>query len=114
MSDQGFSKETAFNALAIFDWGFRRFVTISIVKVLYVLGIAVITFASLAMLIAGFRAGFAIGVAALFTVPILFVIWVLSLRVYLELIVALFRIAENTSIMAARVDDPAPLSVVAD
>lgn len=104
MDKPAFSKEKAFDVLSIFDWGFKKFVTVSIVKVLYILGIIAISFMSLALVIFSFQSGFAFGLTAMITVPILFAIWVLSLRVYLELIVALFRIAENTTVMAERVE----------
>lgn len=112
MDKPAFSKEKAFDVLSIFDWGFKKFVTVSIVKILYILGIVVISFVSLALILTGFRSGFMFGLGALLTVPILYVIWVLSLRVYLELIVALFRIAENTTVMAQQVEAREPVGVL--
>ncbi len=87
---------------SLFDLSFSEFVTIRIVKFLFVLGLliagAYTLFVGVAMLMQG-------GLTALFSLvlmPLMFFVCVLGLRVYLEIIIVLFKIAENTSIMAGR------------
>jgi hypothetical protein len=78
----------------LFDVSMKSFITPSIVKVLFVLGIIVISLGALALLLAGTQgdgAGFLIVLA-----PLYWFVGVLYLRVILEVIVVLFRIEENT------------------
>lgn len=82
------------------DFRFTRFITVNIVQVLYVIGVVVIALYTLAAVIGLFQAGAAVGILALLFSPLVFLISVLLLRVYLELIVVIFRIAENTRISA--------------
>lgn len=83
---------------ALFDFSFREFVTPQIVSVIYV----VLTILSGVYALAAFIAfltgpGFLI---AIIVAPIIFIVSVLLNRVGLEIAVALFRIAQNTSDIA--------------
>lgn len=83
---------------AIFDFSFKRFITLSVIKVLFILGILLIALEWLALVILGFTTGGAMGgVGALVIGTIACFIAVIFLRVWLELIVVIFRIGENTS-----------------
>lgn len=91
MGDKGF-----FGCL--FDLSFSDFVTTRFVKILYVLGILGAVLGGLGVL----RGGFAVGgfsgvVGGLILSPIAFLLYVLAVRISLELLVVIFRIAENTS-----------------
>ena len=94
-SSGGFDPVAAFGPLL--DFRFTKFITVNIVQVLYIVGIAVIALYTLAAVIGMFQAGAGVGIAALIFAPLVFMISVLLLRVYLEIIVVLFRIAESTS-----------------
>mgnify|MGYP001379579205 CR=1 FL=1 len=94
----GFEPASLLKTLA--DFRFTRFITVNIVQVLYVLGVVIIALYTFAGVIAMLRANIWIGVVALLFSPLIFLISVLVLRVYLELIVVIFRIAENTRISA--------------
>jgi len=91
---EGFDPSSMFGALT--DFRFTRFITVNIVQVLYVLGVALIALYTFAGVIAIFRASVGFGVLALLFSPVIFLLSVLMLRVYLELIVVIFRIAEST------------------
>lgn len=95
MSGEGFDPAKAFGPLL--DFRFTKFITVNIVQVLYIVGVVVIALYTLAAVIAMFRAGAMTGIAALIFSPVVFLVSVLLLRVYLEIIVVLFRIAESTS-----------------
>jgi len=94
--------EPGFDLGALLDLSFQRFITISVIKIVYIIGIALFALGALAAIIAGFTQGFLAGIGGLVVVPIVFVLYVLFFRIYCELIVVLFRIAQNTSIMAGR------------
>jgi len=85
---------------SLFDLSFSEFVTIRLIKVLYILGIAGAVLIGLSMLIAGFSNGIGSGIASLIITPIVVGIYILMVRIWLELIVVVFRIAENTSQIA--------------
>ncbi len=85
---------------ALFDLSFTRFLTVSVIKVIYILGIVLIALGWLGFVIAGFDIGFGYGVSAIIFGVIASVLNLLFLRVSLELIVVIFRIGENTSALA--------------
>jgi Zn-dependent protease with chaperone function len=86
---------------ALFDTSFREFITTRIIKVLYVLGMVLAGLGALGILIGGLSQGGA-GVASIIIAPLAFILWVISLRVWLELVIVIFRIADNTDILAKR------------
>lgn len=85
----------------VFDMSFTRFVTPSIVRIVFVLAIVVSGLAAL-----GFVATFSAGEFSLAIFPLLlvaaliFFVNVIVSRVALEAVVALFRIADNSSVLA--------------
>jgi uncharacterized membrane protein len=81
----------------LFDLSFGEFVTTRVIKVLFVLGVVLAGIACLIMLGSGFKGGFGSGLIALILTPIIFIIWTLLIRMWCELIIVAFRIAENTS-----------------
>ena len=83
----------------LLDLRFTRFIAVRIVQALYVIGAALIALATLIGVVALFRVGFAVGLTALVFLPPLAFVALLGLRAALEMVVALFRIAENTSRM---------------
>jgi len=83
---------------ALFDFSFSAFITPKLIKVLYILFMIMIGLGCLAFVIAAFAANAAAGILVLLIVaPIIFLFYVIMARVYLELVIALFRIAENTT-----------------
>jgi uncharacterized membrane protein len=87
---------------ALFDFGFKRFITLSVIKVLYILGMVLIGLMVLAFVVTGFTQGTAAGIGALVVAPIIALLYLIFYRVWLELIVVIFRIGENTSKMVER------------
>ena len=83
---------------ALLDLSFKRFITLSVIKVLYILGLLLLAIGWLIMVIMGFTAGGILGgLGALIVGTILIFIEAIFLRVWLELICVIFRIGENTS-----------------
>ncbi len=84
----------------LFDLSFKEFITLQIIKYLYVLGIIFSAFMAIVMLIGGFmqlRSDLGKAVFSILFSPVVFLLVTLSVRLALEALVATFRIAENTT-----------------
>jgi drug/metabolite transporter (DMT)-like permease len=84
---------------SLFDMSFSEFVTIRLIKVLYIIGIIGAVLAGLLFIVSGFSNGAGTGILFLLLSPILVGIYILMVRIWLELIIVVFRIAENTSLL---------------
>ncbi len=84
----------------IFDLSFGEFVTTRVIKVLFIIGVVFAAIGSLAFLVSGFKGGFLQGLLFLILTPVVFLLWTLGVRIWCELVIVAFRIAENTSRMA--------------
>ncbi len=86
---------------ALFDFSFSEFVTTKLIKLLYLLSLIFIGIGFVVAFIAGFVSifteGFFQGLLAIVFSPIIALIWVILARVWMELIIVIFRIAENTT-----------------
>jgi len=80
----------------LFDLSFTEFVTTRIIKVLFVLAIVISGVFAIGILISGMSRGVGPGLLALIAAPVAFLLYVLGARIWLEVIIVLFRIAENT------------------
>lgn len=95
---------------ALYDLSFNEFVTLKLIKVLYILSLIGIGIFSLTMLLGGFKQGFGGAIMGLILAPLVFIIGSIAARVYMELIIVLFRIADNThrtvELLSTRNNDP--------
>lgn len=102
MSEKGFFA-------ALFDFSFTDFIALKLIKLLYILALVGVGLVALTVLIRGFSEGIGSGILGLILAPIVFIIGAIAARVYMELIIVLFRIAENThrtvELLAARKED---------
>lgn len=80
----------------VFDLSFSEFITPSIIKLLFVLGIVGAAILALVIFISLANAGGGAVVAGIIVAPIVFAVYVLIARVVCELYLLLFRIEENT------------------
>jgi len=81
---------------SLFDLSFTEFVTTRIIKFLFVLAIIGSGIGALILLIGGITGGGAQAFVSIILAPIVFFLYVLLARIWLEVIIVLFRIAENT------------------
>ena len=84
----------------LFDFSFKEFITLQIIKYIYVAGIIFSAFMALGMLVGGFAAfkyDAGRGFITILLSPVVFILLTLSVRLALEALVATFRIAENTT-----------------
>ena len=83
---------------ALFDFDFRKFITPSIIKIVYILIMVLLVIAYLVFVIASFRSNGALGFTVLILVGPLFVlIYLVLARAGLESLIAQIRTAENTA-----------------
>ena len=93
---------------ALFDLSFTRFLTIGVIRIIYLLGMVLLGLGWLGLVIAAFSQGFFGGLLGIVIASIIAVVYLLVLRVWLELIVVLFRIGENTSQIASALGGAGP------
>jgi len=87
----------------LFDFSFSEFITTSIIRVLFVLAVIGSAIAALVMLVGGLVAlssDFVRALGMIILSPIAFILYVIGARVYLELIMIIFRIEEHTEKIA--------------
>jgi len=80
----------------LFDLSFTEFVTPSIIKVIFIVGIVLAGLMSLAVFVAFANQGGGAIVAGIVFAPLVFFVYVLFARVLSEVYLILFRIEENT------------------
>ncbi|MFP4145373.1 MAG: DUF4282 domain-containing protein [Phycisphaeraceae bacterium] len=89
----------------LFDLSFSRFITLGVIKALYLLGLVVIGLGWLLMIISSIVQGHLLPALVVIVLGTLMaLLYVIFLRVGLELVVVIFRIGENTSKLANRGD----------
>ncbi len=88
----------------LFDLSFSEFITTKVIKVLFVVMIVFSVLGTLGIVVSAFTATVATGVIALIFSPVIFLLYVLFARIWCEMIMVLFRIAENTSGLRGRED----------
>lgn len=80
----------------LFDLSFTEFVTTRVIKALYILAIVISGIVALGLFIGGIAKGGGMAFLAIILSPIAFFLYILMARIWLEVIIVLFRIAENT------------------
>ena len=84
---------------ALLDFGFTKFITLGVVKIIYLLGIGLIGLGFLAALISSFTMGIFAIIGVMIVGPIIALLYLMFFRIWLELVGVIFRIAENTTKM---------------
>jgi hypothetical protein len=89
----------------LFDFSFKEFITLQIVRYLYILGIIFAAITAFSTIGAGFvtmQYSFWSGLGGILMAPVVFFLLLFLVRLLLEAIVATFRIAENTTTLVER------------
>jgi hypothetical protein len=84
----------------LFDFSFEKFITPSIVKIVYIVVIVMAGLMWLALIIGGLSSGIGGFLAGLIFGGLAALLMVLFYRIFLELTMILFRIHDNTDTMA--------------
>ncbi|WP_395743114.1 DUF4282 domain-containing protein [Prosthecobacter sp.] len=88
----------------VLDLSFKRFVTPRLVRMLYVLSLLAALFYAVSYMFSGFTTGTFTGLFQMVTAPLAFLLYLIVARVTVELILAIFRIADH---LAPLGDEPA-------
>jgi hypothetical protein len=83
----------------LFDLSFSEFVTTRVIKLLFIIGVGIAAIGTLVVIVNAFSSGFGRGFLTLLISPLLFLLYTLFARIWCEMIIVVFRIAENTSRM---------------
>lgn len=86
---------------SLFDLSFSSFITTKIIRFLYALMIFFSGIAALVIIVNGLSRGFIWGLGSLIIAPLLFLLYVILGRIFLELAIVIFRIAENIAEISA-------------
>jgi hypothetical protein len=79
----------------LFDFSFNEFITLSLIKLLYIILVGASALGALFIFIAMATQGGAMIVVGLILAPIVFIVYVILVRVWLEVLIVAFRIADN-------------------
>lgn len=79
---------------ALFDFSFSQFVTTRLIRFLYAIGVLFAVVGAVSAIFAGFNESAGAGFAALIFSPLIFLLVVIVVRIYLEIVIVVFRIAE--------------------
>jgi hypothetical protein len=87
---------------SLFDFSFTEFITIRTIRILYGILIALTAIAVLYFIVTGFHTFGAIGILYIILSPLAFFLFVILLRIWLEIVIVIFRIEENTRKLAEK------------
>ena len=87
---------------SLFDFSFESFVFPKIVRFLYAVIVVLAGLGYIAMVIYGFQQGTTTGAGALLLGPVAITLYLIMIRAWMEVAIVLFRIYENTNVMAGK------------
>ena len=85
---------------SLFDFSFREFITTRVIKFLFIVFVILAACGAVGYLITSIAGGCWLAFAAFIIAPVGFFFYVLIVRIWLEVLLVLFRIADNTDKMA--------------
>jgi hypothetical protein len=87
---------------SLLDLSFSNLVTTKIIKFLYLIAIVLSAITILGFVVGAFSDSVSSGFIMLILSPVVFLLQILFARIWLELIIVVFKIAENTSYLASK------------
>ncbi|MEJ5227684.1 DUF4282 domain-containing protein [Thermodesulfovibrio sp.] len=78
----------------LFDWSFTDFITLKIVKFIFIIGLVIIGLATIAIVFSSFQGGTTSGLLMLILSPVFFFFMVLIHRIYCEILIVIFKVAD--------------------
>jgi hypothetical protein len=86
---------------SLFDVSFSEFITPKIIKIVFILGIIGSGISAISMIATAFAKSTGMGIVTLVIgAPLVFILMVIAIRIYLELIIIFFRISDNIAKLA--------------
>jgi hypothetical protein len=89
----------------LFDFTFSELITLKLVRFLYILGVFFSGIGALYVIINMFQSSFFAGLLAILISPIIFLLYVILIRVYLEILLVIFKIAEDENQIKQKLDE---------
>jgi hypothetical protein len=86
------------------DLSFKHFVTPRLIRLIYFISLIAAVLSALAWMVSGFTTSVMYGCFTFITGPVAFFVYMLTARVVLEFMLAVFRIAENTEKLRDKID----------
>ena len=84
----------------LFDFSFSEFVTTKIIKILYGILMVLAALGVLGFVVGSFYVSAVRGIICLILAPLIFLLYIIAARVWLEIIIVIFRIAEHVGEIA--------------
>lgn len=81
----------------LFDFSFEEFITLQLIKVIYMIFVAFSGIGALVFFFGTVAEGGVAIVAGIVIAPLFFLVYVILARVWLEVLIVVFRISENTA-----------------
>lgn len=88
----------------VMDFSFKKFVTPKLIRVIYALSLLAALLFALTWMVGGFKIGITYGLFTLVTAPLAFLFYALFARMTMELVLAIFSIAEEVKKLNERND----------
>ena len=89
---------------ALFDFSFSRFVSTKLVVVAYIFSLMLVLFGVVYSVVMSFSSSFWSGIWSLIFAPVVFVVVLTLIRVWLEFVVVVFRIADHVHKIAEQTE----------
>ncbi len=87
---------------SLFDFSFENFVFPKIIRVLFAIAVVFACIGYLGGVVYGFQMDVTYGIATILLGPVVLILYLIGVRVWMEIAIVLFRIYENTKIIAEK------------
>ena len=87
---------------SLFDFSFENFVFPKIIRVLYAIAVVFICIGYLIGVVYAFQMDMTYGIGAIIFGPIIMILYLIMIRVWMEVAIVLFRIYDNTNVIAGK------------
>jgi hypothetical protein len=84
----------------MFDISFSEFITVDLIRVLYIMLLVLGLMAAILAVLAAFGDSIWTGISMLIFAPLMFIVYAFVSRVWLEVLIVVFRIAEDVRVIA--------------
>lgn len=86
----------------LFDFSFESFITPTIIAIIYGILMVLAGIGAIAFIVTGFQSSVGMGILFLVLSPIVFFLYLIFARIYMEIIIVLFKIAEDLNTIRKR------------
>jgi small-conductance mechanosensitive channel len=80
----------------VFDFSFKEFVTLDIIKIIYGILLVLVGISAIACIIGGFSSSFLAGIGGIVIAVVVAFLGTIGARIWCEIVLILFRIEANT------------------